>query len=117
MSSEGYVARTVRADGREFSVLIVRLSNGCFTAISEGSSHRMGSVNVSLAGAKGVNTAKVIPSRYDALFLNVISERMASMTKGICIVSLYTASALNLKAMESIMENITDAIGATYGSS
>lgn len=92
------------------------MSNGCFISVSEGSSHRIGSLNVSLRGSMGVNTAKVIPSKYDSVFLNMFSERMASLVNGICITSLYTVSALDLKTMKSIMESITDAIGVVHGS-
>ncbi len=116
MSVERYLERIVKADDKDFSIQIVRMSNGCFISISEGSSHKIGSLNVSLFGSMGVNTAKVIPSKYDSVFLNMISERMAALIKGICIVSLYTASALDLKAMKLIMESITTAIGVSHGS-
>ncbi|MFQ5920537.1 MAG: hypothetical protein ACE5JV_00800 [Nitrososphaerales archaeon] len=117
MSSGVYLERTVKVDGREFSVLITPVSNGCFILISEGGTHRIGALNVSLPSAGSVNTAKVIPSRHDPLFLSVVSERLAAMINGICIASLYTASALDLKAMKSIMESVTNAIGAPHGSS
>jgi len=116
MSVEEYLERTVRVDGREFLIRIIRMSNGCFISVSEGSLHRIGSLNVSLRGSMGVNTAKVIPSKYDSVFLNMVSERMASSINGICITSLYTASALDLKAMKSIMESITNAMGVAHGS-
>ena len=116
MSVEQYLERTVKVGEREFSIRIIRMSNGCFISISEGSSHRIGSLNVSLRGSMGVNTAKVIPSKYDSIFLNMVSERIASLVNGICITSLYTASALDLNAMKKIMESITNAIGGAYGS-
>lgn len=116
MSVEQYLERTVKVEEREFSIRIIRMSNGCFISISEGQSHRIGSLNVSLRGSMGVNTAKVIPSKYDSIFLNMVSERIASLVNGICITSLYTASALDLNAMKKIMESITNAIGGAYGS-
>jgi len=116
MSVEQYLERTVKVEEREFSIRIIRMSNGCFISISEGPSHRIGSLNVSLRGSMGVNTAKVIPSKYDSIFLNMVSERIASLVNGICITSLYTASALDLNAMKKIMESITNAIGGAYGS-
>jgi hypothetical protein len=103
-------------ENREFLIRIIRMSNGCFISISEGNSHRIGSLNVSLRGSMGVNTARVIPSKYDSVFLNMVSERIASFVNGICITSLHTTSALDLKAMKSIMESITNAIGVAHGS-
>ncbi|MFQ5970203.1 MAG: hypothetical protein ACE5J2_06910 [Nitrososphaerales archaeon] len=116
MSVEQYLERTVKVEKREFYIRIIRMSNGCFISISEGPSQRIGSLNVSLHGSMGVNTAKVIPSKYDSIFLNMISERIASLVNGICIISLYTPSALDLNAMKKILESITDAIGGAHGS-
>ena len=116
MSVEEYLERTVKVEHREFLIRIIRMSNGCFISVSEGSLHRIGSLNVSLRGSMGVNTAKVIPSKYDSVFLNMVSERIASLVNGICITSLYTASALDLKTMKLIMESITDALGVAHGS-
>ena len=116
MSVAEYLDRTVKVDNREFLIRIMRMSNGCFISVSEGSLHRIGSLNVSLRGSMGVNTAKVIPSKYDSVFLNMVSERIASLVNGICITSLYTASALDLKTMKLIMESITGALGVAHGS-
>jgi hypothetical protein len=90
--------------------------NGCFISISEGEQHRIGSLNVSLHSSMGVNTAKVIPSKYDSVFLNMVSERIAALTNGICITSLYTKDALDLKTMKTIMGIITDAVSEQHGS-
>ena len=117
MSVAEYLDRTVKVDDREFLIRIMRMANGCFISVSEGSLHRIGSLNVSLRGSMGVNTAKVIPSKYDSVFLNMVSERIASLVNGICITSLYTASALDLKTMKLIMESITSAMGVAHGSS
>ncbi len=115
MSVEEFLERTVKAGEREFLIRLIRMSNGCFISISEGNLHRIGALNVSLSTSMGVNSAKVIPSKYDSVFLNMVSERIASLIKGVCIVSLYTASALDLNAMKSIMESITNAVGVAHG--
>ncbi len=116
MSVEEFLQRTVKVGEREFLIRFIRMSNGCFISISEGNSHRIGALNVSLSTSMGVNSAKVIPSKYDSVFLNMVSERIASSMNGICIVSLHTTSALDLNAMKSIMESITSAAGVGHGS-
>ena len=116
MSVEEYLERTLKVDEREFLIRIIRMDNGCFVSISEGNLHKIGALSVSLKGSPGVSTAKVIPSKYDSVFLNMVSERMASMVNGICITSLYTKSALDLKVMKTIMENLTNALGVAHGS-
>ncbi len=116
MSVEEYIERIVKVEERFFSIRIIRMSNGCFVSISEGDRHRIGSLTVSLHGSVGVNTAKVIPSRYDSVFLNMVSERVARLTNGICITSLYTKSVLDLKAMKTIMGIIADVVSEEHGS-
>jgi hypothetical protein len=116
MSVEDNLEKTLNVDGRQFLIRIIRMSNGCFISISEGKLHKIGSLNVSLKGSPGVSTAKVIPSKYDSVFLNMLSERIASLINGICVASLFTQNALDLKSMKSVMESITAALGGTYGS-
>ncbi|MCS7140809.1 MAG: hypothetical protein NZ888_01320 [Candidatus Nitrosocaldus sp.] len=95
-----------RFDDREFTVFILKASNGCFISISEGSAHRIGALNVSLAGSAGTSTARVIPSKYDGIFLDLLSQKMAHMLNGICIVSMSINSPLDTTTMKSIMNNI-----------
>lgn len=116
MSVEQYLERTIKVEERLFSIRVIRMFNGCFISISEGDQHRIGSLNVSLHGSVGVNTAKVIPSKYDSVFLNMVSERIAALTNGICITSLYTKNALGLDAMKTIMGIVTDAVSEQHGS-
>lgn len=106
----------MEVDGRSFLILVFRLANGCFISVSEGTLPRIGSLNVSLHSSMGVNTAKVIPSKYDSVFLNIISERVAGLVNGICIVSLHTTNALDLKAMKSLMESVLNVLGVSDGS-
>ena len=116
MSLEESLERTVNVGDRIFCIRLIRMLNGCFISISEGDQHRIGSLNVSLHGSMGVNTARVIPSKYDSVFLNMVSERMASLVHGICITSLYTKEALDLETMKTIMGIITEAVTHQHGS-
>jgi hypothetical protein len=59
-----------------------------------------------------VNTAKIIPSKYDSIFVNTISEKVSSMLNGICLVSLYSKTPLQLDDMKAIMEEIMSIIGS-----
>ena len=116
MSTEQYLERIVKVEDRNFSIRVMRMFNGCFISISEGNEQRIGSLNVSLHRDTGASTAKVIPSKYDSLFLSMLSERLASLTNGICITSLFTKKALDLKAMKTIMGMITDLVSEQNGS-
>ncbi|HEX2013694.1 MAG TPA: hypothetical protein VLA68_00565 [Nitrososphaera sp.] len=79
--------------------------------ISEGEP-RIGALSVSIGAAAGkANTAKVIPSKYDSIFVNTISEKVSLMLNGICVVSLYSKTPLQLDDMKAIMEEIMNTVG------
>ncbi len=91
--------------GRVFLVRYLDFQNGCVLSISE-DLHRLGSLYVSTASANSVRTAKVIPSITDSLFLNAVSERVASMINGLVIVNFSSKNQLNISDMEDITAEI-----------
>ena len=96
--------------GRDFSIQGLFFENGCFLIISEGPP-RIGAISASISTSGGkVNTAKVIPSKYDSIFITTISEKVSSMTNGICLVSLHNKSQLQLEDMKAIMAAVMDII-------
>ena len=60
----------------------------------------MGSISVSISSSNKVNTAKVIPSKFDSMFVIIISERVSSMINDICMVSLHSTKQLQLGNMK-----------------
>ena len=97
---------------RDFTLQSLFFQNGCFMIISE-DQPRIGALSVSIGAAGGkVNTAKIIPSKYDSIFVNTISEKVSSMLNGICMVSLYSKTPLQLDDMKAIMEEIMSIIGS-----
>jgi hypothetical protein len=104
--------RTVRSDsGRNFLLEANFYGNGCFLAISEGE-HRLGAISVALSSQNNTNAAKVIPSKHDPVFVSTISEKVASMTNGICILSFYAKEQLSLDDMKAIMGEVMQVVGA-----
>ena len=92
---------TVRSPSRRiFLIKFLSFQNGCFIALAEGS-HKIGSISVSISSSNKVNTAKVIPSKFDSMFVNTISERVSSMINGICLVSFHSIKQLQLDDTES----------------
>ena len=95
---------------RNFALQSLFFQNGCFIIISE-DQPRIGAVSVSISAAAGkVNTAKVIPSKYDSIFINTISEKVSSMINGICLVSLHNKTPLQLDDMKAIMDEIMNIV-------
>jgi hypothetical protein len=117
MQNEGFtglVVRTVRSPSRRiFLIKFLSFQNGCFIALAEGS-HKIGSISVSISSSNKVNTAKVIPSKFDSMFVNTISERVSSMINGICLVSFHSIKQLQLDDMKAIMGDIMTLIEEEY---
>jgi hypothetical protein len=105
------VDRTLKSQsGRNFVIKYVPVSNGSFVLISE-DSDQIGAISVSISSSNKSNTAKVIPSKYDSMFLNTISEMVSRMKNGVCIASLHSTKQLTLEDMQIIMDHIRDLIG------
>lgn len=113
MHDEGYDTFTVRnitSEGkRTFLIKFLSFQNGCFISVSE-SLNRIGSISVSISATNKVNTAKVIPSKFNSMFVSTISERIASMLNGICLISLHSLKQLEFDDMKAIMGEIMNLV-------
>ena len=113
MHDEGYdilTVRTITSEGkRTFLRKFLSFQNGCFISVSE-SLNRIGSISVSISATNKVNTAKVIPSKFNSMFVSTISERIASMINGICLISLHSLKQLEFDDMKAIMGEIMNLV-------
>ena len=120
MQNEGSditVVRYAKSETRRiFLIKFLSFQNGCFISLAEGS-NRIGSISVSISSSNKVNTAKVIPSKFDSMFVSTISERGSSMINGICMVSLYSTKQLQLGDMKAIMDEIMNLVKEEYNRS
>ena len=120
MQNEGSditVVRYAKSETRRiFLIKFLSFQNGCFISLAEGS-NRIGSISVSISSSNKVNTAKVIPSKFDSMFVSTISERVSSMINGICIVSLHSTKQLQLGDMKAIMDEIMNLVKEEYNRS
>jgi hypothetical protein len=113
--SDSLILRTVRAPStRIFLIKFLSFQNGCFIIVAE-DSNRIGSLYVSIASTNKVCTAKVIPSKYDSIFINTISERISTMINGICLVCMHSVKNLHLDDMKAIMGEIMNLVGEDEG--
>ena len=102
--------KVISPSKRVFLIRLLSFQNGWFISVSEGSD-RIGSLHVSIASSNKVNTARVIPSKYDSIFINTISETVTSRTNGICIVCVHSLEQLRLDDMKAIMGEIMNLVG------
>ena len=109
MSQVGYKKKTVKVDNREFLVQLVPFDNGNFISITEGK-EKIGAIVVSIGSGTRTSTATVIPSKSESLFLKMVSERIASISNGICVVSLNTQKELGLETMKTLMNEIMEIV-------
>ncbi len=100
----------LKLNDREFIIFILRTKNGCFISISEGREHKIGALNISVSNGVSVSTSRVIPSKYNGIFLDLLSQRIASLVNGICIVSFNVNSSLDDASMRYILENIINGL-------
>ncbi len=105
-----FTVRNVTSEGkRTFLIKFLSFQNGCFISVSE-SLNRIGSISVSISATNKVNTAKVIPSKFNSMFVSTISERIASMINGICLLSLHSLKQLEFDDMKAIMGEIMNLV-------
>lgn len=102
--------KVISPSKRVFLIRLLPFQNGWFISVSEGSD-TIGSLHVSIASSNKVNTARVIPSRYDSIFINTISETVTSRTNGISIVCVHSLEQLRLDDMKAIMGEIMNLVG------
>ncbi|MFL6430660.1 MAG: hypothetical protein ACJ71X_04265 [Nitrososphaeraceae archaeon] len=104
------ITHSIRSQsGRIFYVKYISFQNGCFIALDEGSD-ALGSISISISSSNKINTAKVIPSKFDSMFVDTISQRVSSMINGICLVSFHSTKQLQFEDMKAIMDEIMNLI-------
>ncbi len=91
--------------GRIFSLRTTFFQNGCFIVVTEGEP-RIGAISVAISAANKISTAKVIPSKYDSIFIKTVAEKVSSMINGICLVSLHSKIQLHFDDMKAIMGEV-----------
>jgi len=109
MSQVGYKKKTVTVDTRDFLVQVLPFDNGNFISITEGK-EKIGTLVVSIGSGGRTSSATVIPSKSETIFLKMVSERVASMVNGICILSLSIQQELELDSMKVLMNEVMEII-------
>jgi len=100
---------TVESEDRKFDVSIEKYDNGFFISISEGAK-KLGAMVMSVGTGPSPSTTTIIPVRSDSVFLKLISQKVASEFRGICIVSLSAQKDLGPLAGKVLIERITEAV-------
>lgn len=109
MSSTDHRIITVVSEDRKFDVSIEKYDNGFFISIFEGPK-KIGATIMSVGTGPAPSSSIVIPIRMDSVFLKLISQKIASEFRGVCIVSLSTQKELGSNAGKVLIEKIMEAV-------
>jgi hypothetical protein len=109
MSSSDHRVLSVETDNRKFEVTIEKYDNGFFISITEGAK-KFGATIISIGTGPTPSSSIIVPAKMDSLFLKLISQRVASQVRGLCIVSLSTQKELGTNAGKVLIEKIMEAV-------
>ena len=107
MLSGGYTKKLVNINERSFLVQILNYENGNFISVTEGLEN-IGGMIVSINSGPVPSTSTIIPPKSDALFLKLVSERIAYTRQGMCIVTGNFEKALDKEITKQLMNAILE---------
>ena len=86
MLSRGYTKKLVDINERSFLVQILNYDNGNFISVTEGSENIGGRI-VSINSGPVPSTSTIIPPKSETLFLKLVSEKIAYVKQGMCLIT------------------------------
>ena len=107
MLSGGYTKKLVNINERSFLVQILNYENGNFVSVTEGSEN-IGGMIVSINSGPVPSTSTIIPPKSEALFLKLVSERIAYTRQGMCLVTGNFEKALDKEITKQLMDIILE---------
>ena len=107
MLSGGYTKKLVDINERSFLVQILNYENGNFISVTE-NSEKMGGMIVSINSGPVPSTSTIIPPKSDALFLKLVSEKIANVKQGMCLITGNFEKTLEKETTKQLMEIILE---------
>ena len=107
MLSSGYTKKLVNINERSFLVQVLNYENGNFISVTEGSEN-IGGMIVSINSGPVPSTSTIIPPKSEALFLKLVSERIAYTRQGMCLVTGNFEKALDKEITKQLMDIILE---------
>ena len=92
---------------RSFLVQILNYENGNFISVTEGLEN-IGGMIVSINSGPVPSTSTIIPPKSEALFLKLVSERIAYTKQGMCLVTGNFEKALDKEITKQLMNAILE---------
>ncbi len=97
--------KTIVYENRTFLVNFLNFENGMIISISE-TLLKIGSMLISISSGPVPSTSVIIPTKSEELFLKLLSEKISSFLKGICIVTGNFEKPLDNETTKQLMHEI-----------
>ena len=105
--SGGYTKKLVNINERSFLVQILNYDNGNFISVTE-NLEKIGGMIVSINSGPVPSTSTIIPPKSEALFLKLISEKIAYVRQGMCLITGNFEKPLEKEATKQLMDIILE---------
>ena len=107
MLSGGYTKNLVDINERSFLVQILNYDNGNFVSVTEGSEN-IGGMIVSINSGPMPSTSTIIPPKSESLFLKLVSEKIAYVRQGMCLITGNFEKSLDKEITKQLMDIILE---------
>ena len=101
----GCNAKTIAYKNRTFLVNMLNFENGIIISISE-NLPKIGPMLISINSGPVPSTSIIIPAKSEELFLKLLSEKISSFLKGICLVTGNFEKPLDKETTKQLMQEI-----------
>ena len=101
----GYNSKTIAYENRTFLVNMLNFENGTIVSITE-NSQKIGPMLISINSGPVPSTSIIIPTKSEELFLKLLSQKISSFMKGICLVTANFEKPLDSETTKQLMHEI-----------
>ena len=101
----GYNTKTIAYENRTFLVNMLNFENGTIVSITE-NSPKIGPMLISINSGPIPSTSIIIPTKSEELFLKLLSQKISSFMKGICLVTANFEKPLDSETTKQLMDEI-----------
>ena len=101
----GCNTKTIAYENRTLLVNMLNFDNGIIISISE-NSPKIGPMLISVSSGPVPSTSIIIPTKSEELFLKLLSEKISSFLKGICLVTANFEKSLDNNTTKQLMHEI-----------
>jgi|TARA_B100001741_G_scaffold212983_1_gene176292 hypothetical protein len=101
----GYNTKIVAYENRNFLVNMLNFENGTIVSITE-NSPKIGPMLISINSGPIPSTSIIIPTKSEELFLKLLSQKISSFMKGICLVTANFEKPLDSETTKQLMDEI-----------